>query len=99
VRLERAAVPALLDALERPRLSGRADQVLREITAGRGPADAEGWRAWWRDHQREALPKEQGRLGRVLSVLVQVLLAVLAVIFGQRMLARRATQRRLSLKG
>jgi hypothetical protein len=99
--LERAAVEPLIAALDRPEVARRADGLLRQINGGQGAADARSssWRSWWEQHRSEALPEERGRVGKLLLNLLLVLLAVGAVVFGQRMLAARWAQQRLRLKG
>ena len=88
VSLERAAVDPLIAGMEDPRLTRKADQVLRRITGDRGPNErtAAGWRAWWQANQGQPLPREHGQLLAALLGLLLVAAAVAGVILLQRKL-------------
>jgi hypothetical protein len=88
VGLERVSIVPLIAAMDRPRLSRRADEVLRRITGDRGPADktSASWQAWWQANQDRPLPREHGQLPSVFLGLVLLAAAVTGVIFLQRKL-------------
>ena len=67
VGLERAAIPALIAALDDPERARRAQEVLHQITGGRGPGEprAASWLSWWAGNQGEALPHEHGQAGKL----------------------------------
>ena len=67
VALGRASVEPLIAALDRPGLSRKADEVLRQILRG-GPAGAHraSWESYWSARRDEALPGEEGRIFQVL---------------------------------
>jgi hypothetical protein len=71
--VERAGVEPLIAALDRPQVSGPADEVLRLIVRG-GPAghDRASWQSWWAAHRGAPLPNERGQwwLPAIFLVLV-----------------------------
>jgi len=60
--LERGSVEPLIAALDRPPLTRKADDLLRQIVRG-GPAqhDRASWQAWWNQHQGQPLHNERGQ--------------------------------------
>jgi hypothetical protein len=92
--LERPAVEPLLQALARPTLAHKAEEILRRLTRGGPPGhDAAAWQSWWRAHRERPLPNEQGHL-----VLVALGLTALGVVTALVFRRQRVQQRRLGLQ-
>jgi hypothetical protein len=96
VGLERASVAPLIAALDRPDLTRKADQVLRQIT-GSGPpgSDRASWERWWQAHRGEPLPGEHGQLWKALLAMALLAAGITLVIWRQRRSARAAAARAL----
>ena len=86
--LERASVAPLIEALDRPPLARKADDLLRRIARG-GPPEHHraGWQSWWNHHQRQPLPNERGQWW--LVALGALLLAGVAALVFRRQRAER----------
>jgi LPXTG-motif cell wall-anchored protein len=79
--LERASVEPLIDALDRPPLHRKADELLRQIVRGGPPGhDRAAWQRWWSEHQHQPLHNERGQWWLVVLGLV-LLAAVAALVF------------------